>query len=64
LAWMIAEAGTAYRRPMLSTVSPCATVTGVPLSKVQLLLAVGLGVAIAPVTSTGAFDCDPVVFGA
>jgi hypothetical protein len=64
LAWVIADAGTLYRRPMLSTVSPCATVIGVPLSKVQLLLAAGWGVAIAPVTSAGAFGCDPVVLGA
>jgi hypothetical protein len=57
LACMIAEAGTPWRRAMVSTVSPGATVTGVPPSQVQFETGAGLGAgATDPVTSglTGA----------
>src|SRR6516165_1465916 len=51
LAFMMAGAGTPYRRAMVSMVSPGPTVTGVPPSQLQCPLGAGLGVVTAPVTS-------------
>src|SRR5262245_32272445 len=51
LACTMAEAGTPWRREMLSTVSPGATVTGVPPSRLQWPPAPGLAAATDPVTS-------------
>src|SRR5258706_14305082 len=55
LACMMAEAGTPWRRAMVSTVSPGATVTGVPPSQVQFETGAGL--------SAGAGATDPVTSG-
>src|SRR5216684_3824862 len=60
LACMMAEAGTPWRREMLSTVSPGATVTGVPPSQVQWPLGAGLGAAATdPVTSIAGVGGGP-----
>jgi len=62
---MIADAGTPWRREMLSTVSPAATVTGVPPSQVQWPLGAGLGAATTdPVTSWVGVGARPGLPGA
>ena len=49
---MMADAGTPYLRPMLSTVSPELTVTGEPPSQVQCPVGAGArGAGTDPVTS-------------
>src|SRR5712691_4235315 len=65
LACMMAVAGTPWRREMLSTVSPGATVIGAPPSQLQWPVGAGLGVAPTdPVTSTAGVGAAPGVPGA
>ena len=60
---MIADAGTPWRREMLSMVSPGATVTGVPPSQLQWPVGAGLGAATDPVTSAEGVGAPPGVLG-
>ena len=60
LVCMIAQAGTLYRRAILSTVSPLRTLTGVPPSQVQCPAGLGGSTGTIGAAATGRSATEPV----